>query len=216
MIYLSGADNALWRAAAASEDIGLIASPDMCGSIRKVSMYRYWAADNACFAHAQDFDWVAFLRWLSALERLQETCLFVAAPDVVGDWAATLVRSMPALPILRAMGWVAAIVLQDGATPEQVPWGDCDAVFVGGTTRWKLGQQAESCCRTARTRGKWVHMGRVNSARRLAIARQFGCDSVDGTFVARGPRFNAPRMLAWLRDANAQMSLRFAQTGGEG
>ena len=30
-------------------------------------------------------------------------------------------------------------------------------------------------------RGKWVHMGRVNSTRRIRYAASIGCDSVDGT-----------------------------------
>jgi hypothetical protein len=39
-------------------------------------------------------------------------------------------------------------------------------------------------------RGKWLHMGRVNSARRFAIAELMGCDSVDGTYLTYGPDTN--------------------------
>jgi len=40
-------------------------------------------------------------------------------------------------------------------------------------------------------------MGRVNSARRWAIAEVFGCDTADGTFLAFGPDTNLPRAKAW-------------------
>ena len=33
----------------------------------------------------------------------------------------------------------------------------------------------------AKRRRKWVHMGRVNSERRIRYAASIGCDSIDGT-----------------------------------
>lgn len=49
-----------------------------------------------------------------------------------------------------------------------------------------------------RRRGLWVHMGRVNSLRRLEIAVDFGCDSVDGNYLGFGPDANLPKLLRWL------------------
>ena len=49
----------------------------------------------------------------------------------------------------------------------------------------------------AKRRGKWVHMGRVNSGRRKAIADLFECDTVDGTFMTFGPDKNLRRLLGW-------------------
>lgn len=44
-----------------------------------------------------------------------------------------------------------------------------------------------------------MHMGRVNSERRLRYADAIGCDSADGTYLAFGPDVNLPDVLAWLR-----------------
>ena len=40
-------------------------------------------------------------------------------------------------------------------------------------------------------------MGRVNSARRFAIAELMGCNSVDGTYLTYGPDTNLPDVLTW-------------------
>lgn len=207
MIYLSGSDTTEWRSHAASEPIGIITTPDIGYTSEAAARYRWWAADNACFKRAaDDFDLEGFFVWLRKFDPVRRSCLFAVSPDVVGDWGATLARSLPVIPSIRALGYPAAIVLQDGAEPSTLP--DCDAVFVGGSTAWKTGQAAERCCGAARSRGMWVHMGRVNSRRRLYTAAQFGCDSVDGTFVAFGPEINTRRMLRFLRSANNQGTLQ--------
>ena len=53
-----------------------------------------WCADNGCFSkgYPGDDEWWA---WLEANAGDSGTCLFAAAPDVVGDAAATLTRSLP-------------------------------------------------------------------------------------------------------------------------
>jgi len=147
-----------------------------------------------------------FLTWLQGIgEEHVPRCDFATAPDVVGDWDATWERSRDVLPLLRSLGYPAAIVLQDGAADLQ--WDAFDAVFVGGTTAWKESTAAGALCASARQRGKWVHMGRVNSMRRLCIAQEFGCDSVDGTFLAFGPKANMPRLIRWMQQIERQPSL---------
>jgi hypothetical protein len=206
-MYLSGADNASLRTVADTARVGIITTPDIGYTPESVGIYQWWAADNACFAHAGAFDLDKYLAWLERFDGIKSRCKFATAPDVVADWLATLARSLPVLPILRAKGWPAALVLQDGATPESIPWAEIDAVFVGGSTQWKTSHAAELCCKEARRRGKWVHMGRVNSLRRLEAARQMGCQSADGTFLAFGPRTNLPKLLGWLRSIEAQPCL---------
>lgn len=152
-----------------------------------------WAADNGCFSEAFREDrWWA---WLSGLD--PANCLFATAPDVVGDAVATLERSRPWLPQIRALGFPAAFVLQDGQENLPVPWDDFDAAFIGGTTEWKLGPHARALVAEAKRRGKWVHMGRVNSERRYQYARHIGCDSADGTYLVFGPDTNLPKLLSW-------------------
>lgn len=156
-----------------------------------------WAADTGCYTQGERFSLTRYLDWLEACEPYQSTCLFATAPDVVGDAEATWTRSAPVLPVLRDMGYRAALVAQDGLqTPE---WDTFDALFIGGTTRWKLSEHTRQLVQEAKKRGKWVHMGRVNSLRRLRAAEFMGCDSADGTYLKHGPDVNLPRVAAWLR-----------------
>lgn len=157
-----------------------------------------WAADNECYTMADAFDLDRYLAWLADLPT-RAGCRFATAPDVVGDWTATLDRSEPVLAELRAAGVPAAIVAQDGATPDAVPWHVVDAVFIGGSTGWKVSAAARAVCDEARWRGRWVHMGRVNSLERFALAHAWRCHSVDGTYLAFGPATNLPKLLRWVR-----------------
>lgn len=120
------------------------------------------------------------------------------APDVVADAVATWERSRPVLPELRRRGWPAGYVAQDGMELLQPDWTAFDALFIGGSTAWKLSDHAAKLAGQAKAQGQHVHMGRVNSARRLQIAASFGCDSVDGTYVAFAPHKNGPKVLGWL------------------
>lgn len=140
-----------------------------------------------------DHEWWA---WVQSLPR--EHCLFIVAPDVVADVVATLAESLPWLPRIRELGFPAAFVAQDGLESLAVPWDAFDVLFIGGSTGWKLSPHAARLAREAKDRGKRIHMGRVNSGRRKAIADLFECDSVDGTFLAFGPDVNLPRLLRWM------------------
>jgi hypothetical protein len=167
-----------------------------------------WVADNGCYGagypgHAK---WYG---WLSGLVEHAARCRFAVAPDVVADAAATLERSMPWLPRIRELGYPAAFVAQDGLEHLDVPWDAFDVLFVGGSTDWKLGPPARHLVAEAKARGQWVHMGRVNSHRRLRYAAHIGCDSVDGTYVAFGPDRNLRRLLLWLREVDEQAAMDF-------
>lgn len=156
-----------------------------------------WCADNGRFGKG----WPGYDEWFAWLAgQRPDGCLFAAAPDVVGDAAATLADSAPWLPRIRALGFPAALVAQDGLENLPIPWDAFDALFIGGTTAWKLGSAARELVAEAKRRGKWVHMGRVNSARRFRYAEATGCDSADGTYLTFGPDTNLPRLLAWHRE----------------
>lgn len=155
-----------------------------------------WCADNGRYGKG----WPGYEAWWAWLERNAHdapTCLFATAPDVVGDAVATLADSLPWLPRIRALGYPAALVAQDGLELLDVPWDDFDVLFLGGSTEWKLGQHAWDLTAEAKRRGKHVHMGRVNSLKRYAIAADMGCDSCDGTKLAFGPDINLPIVLGW-------------------
>lgn len=151
-----------------------------------------WAADNDAFSK---WDADKYRRMLDAIQPIPG-CLFVTAPDVVGDAAATLSQFHEWKPTLQAVGQPVALVSQDGL--DDPPWDEFDALFVGGTSQWKLGEPSAELVREAKRRGKWVHMGRVNSFRRVTYAKALGCDSIDGT------------QFSWWKDAHLMRFLAHA------
>lgn len=155
-----------------------------------------WAADNGAFA---GFNERRFLRMLDRIEG-RTGCLFVAAPDVVADAEATLNLFGGWRQEIAGRGLPVAFVAQDGLEALRVPWGRFDALFLGGSTEWKLGKHAEALCRKAKARGKWVHMGRVNTRHRIRLAATWGCDSVDGTGFSRWPEARIPKGLRWIEE----------------
>jgi hypothetical protein len=161
-----------------------------------------WAADNGRFSAPQDYTDAAYLAWLDRMP--VETCLFATAPDVVADAAATLALSEPMFEPIREAGYRVALVAQDGLERLIVPWAAFDVLFIGGTTKWKLGPEAAELTREAKARGKWVHMGRVNSLRRMVYAESIGCDSADGTYLRFRP-YGRPDL--WVRHVTENPSL---------
>jgi hypothetical protein len=143
-----------------------------------------WAADNDAFSN---WDAERYRTMLQAIWGLRG-CLFVTAPDVVGDADRTLELFEEWYDELNATLQPLALVAQDGLTSDQVPWQRIDALFIGGTDLFKMGDQARDLVTHARARGKWVHMGRVNTQQRMRYAKAIRCDSIDGT------------SLSWFRD----------------
>ncbi|WP_431921425.1 hypothetical protein [Nonomuraea jabiensis] len=162
----------------------------------------WWCADNAIFGGNYIGD-EPYLRWLEKRQRFAPWCLFAVAPDVVGDAYATVSRSYPMLRRIRELNFPVALVAQDYM--EFCPhweWENFDALFVGGSTAWKLSPAAANLCRVARSIGKHVHMGRVNSLRRYQIASLIHhAHSVDGTGTTRAPDAVLADILRWRRAA---------------
>lgn len=165
-----------------------------------------WAADNDCF---QGLDPKAYLAMLGALPSALGRCLFVTVPDVVGDALATAHLFEVWWQAVARRGLPLALVGQDGLEKLSgwmgMVWPRIDAVFLGGSTEWKLGPAAEAIAAEAKARGKWVHMGRVNSNRRIRYAASIGCDSVDGT---QWVRWRDAYLDAGLEVANEPVQLR--------
>jgi hypothetical protein len=199
VIYLSGHHGPLLSEAARAYPVGLILQPKVRYQWHIPEYSAGWAADNGCFADGPNFDAGNWLKWLIVtVSRYTANCHFATAPDVVGDGAATLKRSRPHFETIRKLGYPAALCGQEGTEKLRLPWDDFDCLFLdGATTEWKIGPAAADLVGEAKARGKWAHMGRVNSAKRLRIARDMGCDSADGNFVGRAPTENVPRLIAW-------------------
>jgi hypothetical protein len=210
-MYLTGVERAETRwAAAAGYALGVMAQPGTAVHLR-AGEYPAWAADNGCYSRGDRFRVDAYLAWLAGLG-YRETCLFATAPDVVADARATWERARYVLPVLRALGYRAALVAQDGVEAMRLDWATFDVLFIGGTTAWKLSETAYALIGEAKERGKWVHVGRVNSLRRLRAASFAGADSADGTFLKVAPDINMPRMLRWLDVLQRQPHLAEGRT----
>lgn len=163
-----------------------------------------WGADNGAFT---GFDEPAFLSMLERLAPHAAGALFVTAPDIVADAAGTALLFAEWGEQIRVR-FPVAFVLQDGLEHAgDVPWSELDAVFVGGSTDYKLGAAARAIVGEARRRGKWAHMGRVNSRRRFHYAASIGCQSFDGSSFSRFPTKKIPRMLRWFDERRAQPSI---------
>lgn len=195
MLYLANPCGPAVIAAMEDTRLGYIDTPAQ-GNRRPAGVS--WCADNGCFGKGYPGD-ALWLAWLERNAYAAADCLFATAPDVVGNAAATLDRSLPFLPRIRALGYPAALVAQDGLEDLEVPWDEFDVLFIGGSTEWKLGAAARALTKEAKARGKWVHMGRVNSEKRYRYAHEIGCDSVDGTYLTFGPDTNLPKLLSWSR-----------------
>lgn len=220
MIYLSGCSAPRYERAIIDLGIGLLIQP---GSYKaeRVRPFAAWAADNGCCTiidgiPSRNPEWscAKWARMLGALWDLSAEdrgrCLFVLAPDYPCDHDATLAEFQLYLPILRGFGFPIAFAIQNGATVDTVPWDDFDVAFLAGDTEWKCGPPAYEMAVEARNRGKWVHMGRVNSWDRLDWASTIGCDSSDGTFMKHGkPEDMTERLAVWL----ANNSPRLTQMG---
>lgn len=202
ILLVSGASKTVQRYSA-SKNLGCLLTPRNGNTIESMGGLP-WAADNDCF---NGFD---ECRFVAMLEKIKgHSPIFVTAPDVVGDAPATMDMFNTWEPVIHAYGLPVAFVLQDGQEMLDMPWGRLDAIFIGGSTEYKLGHQVRWLVREAKFRKKWVHMGRVNSNLRLSYARDIGCDSADGTGYSRFPDANLPDALSFLKED--QIAIHFEE-----
>lgn len=190
MIYLAPNNSAIGK-----DGFGLLIS---LNSQREL-LGREWAMDNGRFGkHGVNKQWTDE-KWKAMLEKYQGdvgSCKFCVVPDVPYDAAGTLALFPKYAPIVKSYGYPLAFCTQDGMQIDDIPWADIDALFVGGSDAHKLGREAAILLVEAKRRGKWTHIGRVNSDRRI---RQFWyVDSVDGTTLARN---SSPRNVSNLSNA---------------
>lgn len=201
MRYLTGAFRKSQTDTLIAAGVGVMLQPGSgYASAVESAGFPCWAADNGCYAKGDKFDLGDFYRWLDRVPTSR--LLFAVAPDVVGDPASTLRRSLPVLAELRARGMPPAFVAQDGLTEHETPWTEFSWLFIGGQTAWKFSEASRRLIRASKRNGKRVHFGRVNSERRLRYATLIGCDSADGTFLKfanRGGSDGTEKLAKWFR-----------------
>ena len=140
----------------------------------------HFAIDNGAFSN---FNRQAFESLLNREFDRRHLCRFVAVPDVVASARRTLEVFDYWMPLLGH--WNLAFVCQDGQEDLPIPFEYIDAIFIGGSTKWKESDAAKQCVKAAKAMGKWTHLGRCNSADRFEAAIQWGVDSVDRSGIAQ-------------------------------
>lgn len=221
MKFLSGGSHPDLIAVAHKAQIGLLNTWKISYSLLTMLAYPFFAIDCGAYSKGADhrlFNFDKWERWTmkrlaairdaGAMDRL----LFVVIPDaidvslngyeVTSHPEETLRRFRQLAPQVRAMGAPAALVVQPGMIPSEVPWEMVDYVFIGGDTAWKESDRgAGRVVRHAKALGIPVHVGRVNTQRRIAIMADWGVDSIDGTKLTNGVDKNLPQLVDWMAAA---------------
>lgn len=136
-----------------------------------------YGLDNGCF---KTFDRPAWERLLDQADK--DRPIFCCLPDIVGDAQRT--AELFDHFWTRTQELPRALVLQDGIERTAIRWDQLVAVFVGGSDRFKYSAEAMAAAKTAKMLGKWVHVGRVNTAAR--VRNWLGlADSIDGSGMSR-------------------------------
>ena len=136
-----------------------------------------YGLDNGCF---KAFDRPTWDRLLADAET--DRPVFACLPDIVGDAQRTIELFEMFKP--HTNGIPRALVLQNGIERVRIPWDDLAAVFVGGDDHFKHSGEAIRAAKAAKMLGKWVHVGRVNTARRVTAWLGLA-DSCDGSGISR-------------------------------
>lgn len=168
-----------------------------------------WRREARLFPFETFWSRVATIEALPACDRAN--LRFIVPPDVPGKGVMTGLAFIAFALYYRDRESALPLALVGQDNMESQPWVPialdlASAFFVGGSTEWKLSQAAADMAREAKRRGLWVHMGRVNSVKRLEWALSIGCDSVDGTGLTRFSRSELPRVRRRLADGPVVVS----------
>jgi hypothetical protein len=153
--------------------------------VHRTEGFRY-ALDNGAWSAYQrgtPFDHVAFMRLVGNLGRDAD---FIVIPDIVEGGERSLEFSRAWIPRLAPIGTKLLLAVQDGIPPGEVEkhLASGIGIFVGGSTEWKLATMP-MWGRLARSWGEYLHVGRVNSVKRINLCKDAGADSFDGTSATR-------------------------------
>lgn len=158
-----------------------------------------YALDNgawSAFTQGRPFDEPAFVK---ALRKMGAAADWTVIPDVVAGGPASLDLTLKWMRRVLDETPRALIAVQDGIVADDVRGflGSRVGLFVGGSTEWKLAT-LDAWARLGRDVGCWVHVGRVNTKRRINRCANAGVTSFDGTSVTRFAK-TLPRLDAAVR-----------------
>jgi len=156
--------------------------------VLRTEHFQRWALDNgawSAYQQGKSFDEDAFSR---AIDKVGEGADWVVLPDIVAGGMASLDLSLKWLHRLRGMPEQQLIAVQDGMCVDDVRdyLGPMVGLFIGGSTPWKLAT-LDAWPALARRKGCYLHVGRVNSLKRIKACAQVGANSFDGTSIIAFP-----------------------------
>lgn len=165
--------------------------------------FPHYAIDNGAWGSFQQgtpWDEDVFVEALRVLGRGAD---WVVLPDIVEGGLASLERSLSWVARCRKYCSLVLLPVQDGMTLDDVRphVGERVGLFVGGSSEWKV-KTIPLWGRFAQAEDLWLHVGRVNSAKRIKSCTLAGVTSVDGTSPSRYA-VTVPR----IRHACSQMAL---------
>lgn len=155
-----------------------------------------YSLDNGAFLGKWTLEkWVKLLEWAKLSDKDPR---WILVPDIVSDRDGTLALWREHSPLAARYGWPLAFAVQDGMTPKDVP-ANAEVVFVGGSTFWKW-QSLPTWCKAFHR----VHVGRVNTYRRLWTCHDNGAESIDGTGWLRGNQKQYRGLAAYLAESSGE------------
>lgn len=194
MLLVSGSTRSVARLSGVwPSHLGHLLTPNNRNSVGSIlATGLSWAVDNGAF---RGFDSGSFRRLLARVAG-RSRLLWIVCPDKVADARETLRLFDQWQPEVARAGPV-AFVGQDGQEDLDVSWDRFACLFIGGSTEWKLSNAAHDLATEAKRHGKWVHLGRVNSRRRLRYAWSMRADSTDGSSASMFGDKYIHRYLRW-------------------
>lgn len=153
-----------------------------------------FGADNDCY---KGFDKTKYEKMIELLPRTDKL-KYVTVEDKVADYEETLKLFDKWYPLLKNEKLPLAFVLQDDIPINEIPFDKIKCLFIGGSTEYKLSKEVANIVNIAKSKNKWVHMGRVNSVKRIIYADCIGCNSIDGTSFSMFPNTYIPNALKLL------------------
>lgn len=172
------------RNLAAMRDAGWRLIVSATGCLRNEGMG--YALDNGAWTAFQQGKSLDEKLFMTAVEKMGEKADWIVLPDIVAGGLRSLDYSLAWMERLRGIPTRLLIAVQNGMEVNDVRsfLNPAVGIFVGGDTEWKE-KTAVQWGSVARRRNCYLHVGRVNSARRIAICNAAGANSFDGTSVSR-------------------------------
>lgn len=185
MMLIMGQSNRIWHywAGRYPGSVGVLVGPSY-GTKVPIDSWMPFALDNdafTCWRDKKPWDVQAWREMLARVRLTQLQPIWAAVPDVVADREGTLKNWDRYAEEIKRLGWPAALCVQDGMTPDDVPR-EADVIFVGGSDSWKFPNLHIWTSHFPR-----VHCARVNAPRMIEACERLGCESVDGTGWFREP-----------------------------